>query len=154
VLNRDKHAPLDLRERALALAAHVIEFSANVRPGQGKVIATDILDSGKALLKFQAICKAQGGMRDIPVAPFTHTIESIQSGTIINIDNRHIARLAKLAGAPKSKSAGVLLLTPLHTIVEKSQPLFTLHAETQSELNYALDFLKQGHEIFQIEASS
>ena len=28
-----------------------------------------------------------------------------------------------------------------------------MHAETQGELNYALDFLKQGHEIFQIEAA-
>lgn len=118
------------------------------------MIATEILDSGKALLKFQAICNAQGGMRAIPVAPFTHTVESTKSGTIINIDNRHIARVAKLAGAPTSKSAGVDLLVPLHTIVEISQPLFTIHAESKGELNYALDFLKQGHEIFQIQARS
>lgn len=154
VLNRNINAPQDLRERALTLAGNVIEFSPNVNPGQGKVIATEILDSGKAFSKFQAICKAQGGMRDIPIAPFTHTIESIKSGTIINIDNRYIARVAKLAGAPRSKSAGVELLTPLHTIVGKSQPLYKIYAETQGELHYALNFLKQGHEIFQIEASS
>ena len=154
VLNRDKNAPQDLREHALSLAGHVVEFSSNVTSGQGKAIATDILDSGKAFSKFQAICKAQGGMHDIPTAPFTHTIESIKSGTIVNIDNRYIARVAKLAGAPKSKSAGVELFTPLHTVVGKSQPLFKIHAETPGELNYALDFLKQGHEIFQIEASS
>ena len=92
-------------------------------------------------------------MRDILRAPFSHTIESKLSGTIINIDNRYIASVAKLAGAPKSKSAGVELLVPLHTVVGKSQPLFKLYAETQGELDYALDFLKQGHEIFQMEVS-
>lgn len=40
------------------------------------------------------------------------------------------------------------------TMTGKSQPLFKIHAETQGELNYALDFVKQDHEIFQIEASS
>lgn len=154
VLSREKHAPQDLRERALDLSGQIIEFSSTVRQGQGKSIATHILDSGKALAKFQAICKAQGGIKDIPSAPFMHTIESTRSGTIVNIDNRRIARVAKLAGAPKSKAAGVELLTPLHTIVETSQPLFKLYAETKGELNYALDFLKQSHEIFQIEESS
>ncbi len=146
-------APQDLREHALNIAGEIIEFSPNVSSGQGVKIATDILDSGKAFEKFQAICIAQGGMRDITKAHLTHTIESKCSGTIVNIDNRYIARVAKLAGAPKSKAAGVELLTPLNSIVCKSQPLFKIYAETRGELNYALDFLKQGHEIFQIEES-
>ncbi|MBI5448600.1 MAG: thymidine phosphorylase family protein [Gammaproteobacteria bacterium] len=154
VLTCDKNAPQDLRERALILAGEVIEFSPNVSPGQGKIMATHLLDSGKAFEKFQAICLAQGGMREIPIAPYVHSVDSIKSGQIINIDNRHIARVAKLAGAPNSKSAGVDLLTPLGTIVEKNQPLFEIHSQTKSELNYALDFLKQGHDIFQIEENS
>lgn len=154
VLNRDKDAPQDLRERALALAGLIIEFSSSIKSGQGKAIATDILDSGKAFLKFEAICKAQGEIRNIPTAQFIHTIESLKSGIIRNIDNRHISRVAKLAGAPRSKSAGVELLTPLHSIIRKSQPLFSVHAETKGELHYALDYLKQGHEIFQIEESA
>jgi thymidine phosphorylase len=153
VLNRDQLAPQDLRSHALTLAGQVIEFSPNVAPGQGVYIATDILDSGKAFDKFQAICNAQGGMRDISRAPLSHTIEAKQSGIIINIDNRHIACLAKLAGAPESKSAGVELLASLYSVVRKSQPLFKIYAETRGELDYALDFLKQGHEIFQIEFS-
>lgn len=153
VLNRDKSAPQDLRAHALTLAGQVIEFSPDVVAGDGLRIATNILDSGKALAKFQAICNAQGGMRNIPTAPFSHTIESKLSGIIINIDNRYIASVAKLAGAPKSKSAGVELLVPLHSVVGKSQPLFKVYAETRGELDYALDFLKQGHEIFQMEES-
>ena len=154
VLNREPNAPQDLRQRALTLAGHVIEFSPSVPEGQGRAIAKQILDSGKALAKFQAICEAQGGMREIGCAKFIHTVESRHSGTIINIDNRHLARVAKLAGAPQSKLAGVELLVQLHTIVKKSQPLFKIHAETQGELNYALAFLTLEHEIFQIEASA
>ena len=146
---------MDLRQRALMMAGNVLEFSPTVPAGQGKSIATALLDSGKALEKFVAICEAQGGFFAIPTAPFTHTIESRCSGKIINIDNRHLSRVAKLAGAPHSKVAGVELLTPLNSIVRTSQPLFTVHAQTQGELNYALDFLaQQGHEIFQIEVSA
>ncbi len=154
VLTCDKKAPYDLRQKALTLAGLVIEFSPSVPAGQGEIIATQILDSGKAFAKFQSICQAQGGIRDISTAPFIHTVESKLAGTIINIDNRHIARVAKLAGAPRAKLAGVELLTCLHMIIEKSQPLFKIHAETQGELDYALDFLTREHEIFQIEASS
>ncbi len=154
VLQCDKHAPQNLRERALLLAGQVLEFSPGVLPGQGINIATAILDSGKALAKFEAICMAQGGLHDIPQAPFSHTVESTVSGTIINIDNRHIARVAKLAGAPQAKVAGVELLVMLNTVVRKSQPLFKITAETKGQLHYALDFLKQGHDIFQIEVSS
>ncbi len=153
VLNCDKNAPINLRERALILAGQILEFSPKVEEGEGKRIATEILLSGKALAKFEAICKAQGGMREIPTAPFVYTVESHRSGKIVNINNRNISRVAKLVGAPKSKSAGVELLSPLHTIVEKLQPLYKIYAETRGELNYALDFLKEAPEIFQIEES-
>lgn len=154
VLNCEANAPQDLRDRALTLAGAVLEFSPKVPKGQGKILATTLLNNGKALAKFQAICTAQGGMRDIPTAPFIHTIEAPSSGKIVRIDNRHIARVAKLAGAPKSKVAGIDLLTPLQTIVQKSQPLFKIHSQTQGELNYALAFLQQGHAIFKIEGCS
>ena len=151
VLTNDSHAPDDLRQHALTLAGEIIEFAPGVAIGQGKIIAREILDSGKAFAKFQAICNAQGGMREIVKAPLCHTVESKCAGTIINIDNRYIASVAKLAGAPNSKSAGVELLTPLRTVVAKSQPLFKVYAETKSELEYAIDFIQEGHEIFQIE---
>lgn len=154
VLQGEANAPQDLRNHALMLAGQIIEFSPHIAPGQGIKIATDILESGKAFSKFQSICMAQGGMKEIAKATLEHTVESTVSGTIVNIDNREIAEVAKLAGAPKSKAAGVELLAPLHTIVSRSQPLFKVYAETKGELNYALDFLKQGHQIFQIEESS
>lgn len=151
VLSGDKFAPQDLRDRALTLAGHVIEFSGSIQKGKGKEIAKSILDSGKALHKFEAICRAQGGMHSIPTAKYTYTVKAKQGGKILSINNRHIARVAKLSGAPKSKAAGVELLVSINDKVEQSQPLFIIHAENRGELNYAKTFLEHGHEVFHME---
>lgn len=151
VLSCDPHAPQDLRERALVLAGHLLELAADLPIGQGKKIATEILDSKKALSKFEAICRAQGGMFEIPVASYQQEILAKKSGKIIEINNRYIAYVAKLAGAPIAKAAGVELLVKINTRVEKNQPLFIIHAEHPGELKYALAFLEQKHDIFQIE---
>lgn len=151
VLQNEKHAPADLREHALILAGHLIDFSPSQNTPNGLAIAKTILDSGEALKKFKAICKAQGGMKEISIAPYTYTVESKYSGLIRNIDNRHIATIAKLAGAPDAKSAGIELLAKLNSNVEKSQALFKIYAETKGQLHYALDFFNEGHDIFQIE---
>lgn len=151
VLSCANDAPFDLRDRALTLAGHILEFSPKVSPGSGKSIAKSILDNGHALKKFEAICEAQGGMFDIPKAGYTHPVLSNKSGEITSIDNRYISRVAKLAGAPNYKTSGVELLTKVGLRVEKNQPLFIIHAEAKGELEYALSFLKQGHAIFQIK---
>ncbi|MFO2535765.1 thymidine phosphorylase, partial [Legionella pneumophila serogroup 1] len=65
------HAPKDLREKSLTLAGAVLEFSSTVQPGSGQSIAKQLLDSGEAFKKFQAICEAQGGMRELTAARFT-----------------------------------------------------------------------------------
>lgn len=151
VLQGDKNAPQDLRDRSLVLAGEILEFSPTVKIGQGRQITQSILDSGKAWQKFQAICDAQGGMREIPKAHFFYDIVANDAGKVTSINNRHIAQIAKLAGAPKTKAAGVLLHATLGIVVEKNQPLFTIHAESEGELNYALMLLKQIPPIMQVE---
>ena len=151
VLSGSKTAPDDLRDRSLTLAGHILEFSSKVSPGSGKAIAENILTSGQALKKFEAICLAQGGWFDIPIAKHTHIICAQHAGKVTVIDNRHIARVAKLSGAPTYKASGVELLVRLNDVVEKDQPLFVIHAEAKGELNYALSFVKMGHTIIQVE---
>lgn len=151
VLKNSSDAPQDLRERSLIIAANILEFSSTVTQGDGIKIVTDLLNSGKAWQKFQSICQAQGGFREPPIAAFTYTIESSSSGRVVSIDNRNIARLAKLAGAPNDKAAGVVLHTPLGALVESKQPLFTIHSNAKGELKYALSLLKQFPDIVQVE---
>ncbi len=151
VLTNRPSAPLDLRERALDLAGHTLEFSPKIKNGQGRKIAETILNDGKAWSKFQAICEAQGGMRKIPKAKYTHSVEASKSGQVVSIDNRRIARVAKLAGAPTDKVAGVDLYSPIGTIIEKGQPLFTVHAHAPGELDYALNYLEGHQDIINIQ---
>lgn len=151
VLQNNVNAPQDLRDRALTLAGAILEFSPQVKTGQGKLIAQSILESGKAWNKFQAICDAQGGLRNIPKPKFSHDVIAKCEGRVISIDNRYIARLAKLAGAPKSKAAGVLLHVRLEAEVQRNQPLFTIYAESEGELNYALILLQQNPDMIKVE---
>jgi thymidine phosphorylase len=115
--------------------------------GKGVGTAREILDSGRALSKFEAICEAQGGMREPRRAAYSHAIPATQGGMVKGVDNRRLARLAKLAGAPKAASAGVVYHTPLGTRVEAGQPLITLYAETTGELSYAKDYAENQLDI-------
>jgi thymidine phosphorylase len=147
VLRRDSEAPSDLRERALVLAGRVIEAGRGLAPGAGLAIARELLDDGRALRKFEAICDAQGGMRTPPVAPYTHTINAPRAGTVLELDNRRLARVAKLAGAPAAKAAGLDFLIRLGEEVAIGQPLFTLHAASPGELEYALAFARENADL-------
>ena len=150
VLTRDRHAPADLRARALRLAGSLLEFSAAVAPGTGLALATSILDDGRAFDKFRAICASQGGMRAPPRAPHWRVFEAGRAGQVVDIDNRRLARAAKLAGAPQAPAAGIEFLTPLGTRVARGQPLFVVHAQAVGELAYAFDYLAAQHDVVRI----
>lgn len=150
VLQGASGAPSDLRERAARLAGEVLELADHVPTGEGITIARAILDDGRAWRKFQAICEAQGGMRAPPRAAYTHSVISTRAGTVALIDNRRLARIAKLAGAPNSPAAGLELHTPVGASVERGQPLFTVYAEASGELAYALDYVATRPEIVHV----
>ncbi|MDV3258127.1 MAG: thymidine phosphorylase family protein [Sphingomonas sp.] len=141
VLRREAHAPQDLAARAVRLAGALLELAGTAREGEGEGEAAATLADGRALAKFMAICAAQGGFREPPAAPLRHVIEAPAGGTLASIDNRLLARAAKLAGAPRSPSAGLELHVKLGERIGRGQPLITLHGESPGELAYALDFV-------------
>lgn len=143
-------APDDLRQRAVMLAGAVLEMGGKAASGEGGGLARSVLDSGAAWAKFQAICQAQGGMREPPVAAFTHVIRALHSGEIIAVDNRGVALLAKLAGAPLAAAAGVSFHARLGTEVSAGQPLFTLHAESPGALAYAMAYAQSQEHLVTI----
>ena len=141
VLRGESGAPVDLRIRALALAAMILEMSQSVPVGMGMQQAELLLENGNAWLKFQAICAAQGGMRVPPRARHTRPITAARAGKVVAVNNRLLSRAARLAGAPQAPSAGIEYLSPLGRFVEKDEPLFILHAESAGVLQYALDYI-------------
>jgi thymidine phosphorylase len=149
VLRGEPDAPRDLRERALDLAGHVLELAGHVR--DGRVLARTILDDGRAWRKFQAICAAQGGMREPGRAPHTRPVCAARGGRIVGIDNRRLARAAKLAGAPSDPAAGLEIHVRPGAVVATGEPLFTLHAESAGELAYALAFTERHPDIVRVD---
>ena len=150
VLKNEDDAPIDLRERALLLAGELIELSGKAEKGKGMETAKEVLTSGKAYEKFLAICKAQGRFTQPVLAPYKTEIKAKSSGVLKRIDNRKIAKLAKLSGAPQSKSAGIILNINLGGTIEANQVLYTMYAESEGELNYALEYKNNHDDIITI----
>jgi thymidine phosphorylase len=140
VLQRQAGAPANLAERAILLAGELLEFGEAARAGEGAALAASVLADGRAWRKFQEICEAQGGLREPPRASVRQDIVALRSGSVIAIDNRRLARIAKLAGAPKTACAGIDLHVQHGDFVERGQPLFTLHAGSAGALAYAADY--------------
>jgi thymidine phosphorylase len=119
----------------------MIEHDPDVRGGDGFSIARDILDSGRALARMNAIVAAQGS------AGFDHNHAALgalafdvcapRAGVVTGIDNFQIARIARLAGAPKVRSAGVELLHKLGETVAQGDPLYRVYAEFPADQAFA-----------------
>ena len=153
VLKGEPGAPADLRARALSLAGAIVELSGAVAAGTGVAVASRILEDGRAWRKFAAICASQGGMREPPQAVHHRPFTAAQRGRVVKIDNRRLARIAKLAGAPQAPAAGVEFLAPLGSVVERGQSLFIVHAQAPGELAYAFDYLGTQQGVVEVEAT-
>jgi thymidine phosphorylase len=141
VLENDPRAPNDLRQKSLRLAGRLIECNPDVRGGDGFAIARDILDSGRALAKMNAIIAAQGRKpfdhNNLQLGALTFEVCASAEGVVTGIDNLQIARIARLAGAPKVIGAGVDLFRKLGDAVASGDVLYRVHAGYQSELEFA-----------------
>ncbi|MGE0333893.1 MAG: thymidine phosphorylase family protein [Gammaproteobacteria bacterium] len=152
VLQNQRNAPDDLRRRAATLAGAALEIGGRAETGNGVDLALETLTSGGAWSKFRAICEAQGGLRMPPKASYVHPLAAARTGRVVHINNRKLARLAKLAGAPEAKAAGVHMAIRLGDEIDRGQPLLNVHAETAGELAYALDYAARTGDIIEVEA--
>lgn len=66
------------------------------------------------------------------------------------MDNRRIARLAKLAGAPEDKAAGVEMHVRIGDAVTRGTPYCTVHAESEGELEYAFAYALANQDMFSL----
>ncbi len=147
VLKGDALAPADLRAHALALAGALLELGGKAAEGTGVAMAAECLKSGRAWDKFQRICEAQGGMRTPPVARYRRVVTVRRAGLVESIDSRKLSRVAKLAGAPDSKAAGVELHLRLGAPASRGEAAYTVHAESPGELDYAMGFVEANPDI-------
>ena len=151
VLQNKRIAPKDLHQKAIRVAAEIVRLAWDMPKDESYELVKDKLKSGEAYKKFIAICEAQGGFREPATAKYSKTIESDFTGIISKINNRKIAQVAKLAGAPDSPEAGVDFRIQLKDKVETGQPMFTIHANSKGELEYAYEYYRNNsNEIIKI----
>jgi AMP phosphorylase len=109
----------------------------------GEERAMEILSSGKALKKFQEIVGAQGGdpdikSTDIKVGEHSVDVLSKKSGYVSRIKNKELVRVARAAGSPRDKGAGVVLNKKSGSKVDAGETLLTIYADNEQKMQDAL----------------
>lgn len=140
VLRNEDSAPNDLKQKALRLAGRILEFDPDVRGGYGYAMARDILESGRALKKMQDIIQAQGQQaKQFTVGKLCTDIYAPRAGFVTQINNHQLSRIARLAGAPMDKGAGVDLIKKVGDAVDKGEALYRIYAEFSADFKFACD---------------
>lgn len=144
VLRGEPNAPHDLLEKSLRLAAHILEFDPALRGGAGYARARDLLESGEALGTMERIIDAQGRAQvSTALGALTHDVPAPADGTVTAIDCYRLARLARLAGAPMDRGAGIDLLKKVGDPVDQGEPLYRIHSCVQSDFGFAKAFAEE-----------
>jgi len=147
LLKNDKRAPSDLKEKSVKMAGSILEMGGKAGKFSGYKKALRILESGEAYKKMKEIINAQGAKitepEKIKLARFSFDFKAWKKGIIFHIDNKSISKIARVAGAPIDKKAGIYLHKHMGDKVNKGDVIFTVYAESKRKLDYARDVLKR-----------
>jgi len=151
VLRNEQDAPEDLRDRALLLAGQVLEFDPELEGGRGYARALELLASGKALAAMERLIEAQGRQRqEFALGSQRQEIMAPAAGKVASIDCEIMARIARLAGAPMDKGAGIDLFCKVGAQVRRGESLYRIHANSEAGLRFACELAAE-HSGFAIE---
>jgi AMP phosphorylase len=138
VITRKKNI-YDLIDKATHIAGLILEMSGKK---DGKTIASNILKSGKAEEKLREIIGHQQGdseinPEDIHFGDYGFDYHADKSGVVLWINNTSLVEIARMAGTPKDRGAGICLYKKLGETVKKGEKLFTVYAEKNIKLSRA-----------------
>jgi AMP phosphorylase len=136
------NGPSSVIEKSTALAGMLLELGGKAIRGEGQNVAKEILSSGKALKKMSEIIEAQGGngrLRSAQISVGRCHAEVIApcGGYITHVSNAAINQIARAAGAPVEKAAGIILHGKEGHKVSKGQKLIEIFAERDSRVDEA-----------------
>ena len=136
--------PNSFLQKSVSIAGIALEMSGKAQRGQGAAMAQEILTKGKALEKFRKIIEIQGGdpnVKSSDIVPGEHQfiVKSPASGYVIDMNNRSLISLARTAGAPHDRGAGILLHAKKGKLVKEGEPLFTIYADRSWRLQSAIE---------------
>jgi len=131
----------NLAQKSCQLAGTLFELTGKTKKGKGYQKAVEILKTGKALEKMKEIIKAQGGTinssKKIKLSSNKIEILSKKSGKIERLDLTALKDIARKAGAPADKKAGLMLRVEEDDLIERGQVLFEIYGENQRKLEIA-----------------
>ncbi|MDP1632763.1 MAG: thymidine phosphorylase family protein [Caulobacter sp.] len=140
VLANDPDAPEALREKAIQLAGRLLEADPALPGGMGEARARELLRSGAARDKMDAIIAAQGPSPISPVlGGLVHEVRAGRHGAVQGIDCLGIAQVARLAGAPTDAGAGIELLKRVGDTVRQGEPLYRIYGSDASDFGFAVE---------------
>lgn len=67
-----------------------------------------------------------------------------RDGVVTAVDCLRVARIARLAGAPIDKGAGVDFFKKIGDPVEKGEPLYRIHSAFEADFSFASKFATEG----------
>ncbi len=134
-------SPSSVVEKACQLAGIILDMG-GILNGEDK--AREILSSGKALEKFRDIIEAQGGNRnikseDIKPGKYKSEVVSQINGYVHSVDNKSLVQIARAAGSPSDKGAGLLLLKKKGQPVKKGDVILEIYSESEAKCKFAKD---------------
>lgn len=141
---RREGAPMDLEKKSIFLAGKILESGGKAKKGKGMYLAREILDSKRALEKFEEIISAQGKKKNnlIP-GRFSYELKAVKNGTIKHISNKSINFVARVLGCPTNKTAGIYLHKKKGDSVEKDDVVLTLYSESKRQLNEGIEITRE-----------
>ncbi len=148
-LRNDPRGSLELKQKSIELAAQMLEMTGKARHGEGIIIATEIFESGRAYEKFMEIIRAQGGKEvdptEISLGRYKINVKSHRGGRLFHIDNRVVNKIARTAGAPFDKAAGVYLHRQVGDEVRSGDLLFTIYSTSKEKIMFAKEVYVKEH---------
>ncbi len=138
VLEGEDH-PRSVIEKACELAGILLEMGGIPN---GSIRARELLSSGAALKKFKEIVAAQGGNPDVKSSDlkpgkYSKEIYAVKTGYINSISNKALVAIAKAAGSPNDKGAGILLAKKQGQPVEAGEVVYTIYADSEAKCQRA-----------------
>jgi AMP phosphorylase len=137
--------PESLRNKSCELAGILFEMAGKAKTGEGKKLALEILESGKAYDTMKRIIAAQGGdpavdPEKIEVGPYIKEIFAEEDGHITEVENAYINTIAKLAGCPASKKSGIEIEKKVGAQVKIGELIFRIYSDNQDRLDEAYEY--------------
>ncbi len=149
ILRNEYYGLEDLRNKALLFAGEILEMC-----GKGGFReAKKILESGKALKKFKEIVEAQNGSIEKDLEAMiegnnVYEFKAEKAGRIMGINIREISEIARRAGCPADKLAGIYMEVKKGDVVAKGQTLFKIYSSKLRKLRDAINYAKLSNPIW------